>query len=304
MTAFDPDRELTDDELDAVLAAADSELLNHIETTSTPFDLLLNIMAQEARLGVDQLLAVEVLHGDSAVEVIKHRHHERLLTRAIRNLRPIDALLTSLQVKKVVATLNKARQAEGDRRVRALQLAVFVMKGSDELLSNVNKIIRDTAHLLSFPTSMNTLGLDLELHLTKAVGRSRHLTAALDGARRFPDSEAIDQACDHAQILENLLTRVDNLVRVLHRDLDLDRGNAAVRAYTEATLDVSGADLSHLTLGQGDLADMTGVVWSQETRWPSNFTVKLRRLSREIRPGVYQVQGGGGHDRLDLGIFS
>lgn len=304
MTTFGPDRELTDDELDAVLAAADDELLNQVSATTTPFDLLLEIMAQEALPASDQDLAVQVLRGDSAVEVIMQRHRARLLTKAIRALGPVDALVAFHQASNIALTLNKARQAEGDPRVHTLNLANFVIQHSDERLVDANVIIRNTARLLSFNASMNALSLELDLYLTKAIAHSRRLAVALADARNHPYSRAFDLACDQAQVLENHLSRVDNLVRVLRHDLDLAQGLALARARSKATLDVSGADLSHLALGRGDLADLVGVVWTQGTRWPPDITAKLHVLSREIRPGVYQVQGGSGHDRLDLGIFS
>jgi hypothetical protein len=52
-------------------------------------------------------------------------------------------------------------------------------------------------------------------------------------------------------------------------------------------VDVSGAYLADMTIE--DTACLEGVVWNSQTAWPSGIAAEVRALSREIRPGVYQV---------------
>ena len=56
-------------------------------------------------------------------------------------------------------------------------------------------------------------------------------------------------------------------------------------------VDASGADLSGLNLT--DMSVLEGVVWTEETKWPSGVRDQVRLRSREIRVRVYQVCGGG-----------
>jgi hypothetical protein len=63
-------------------------------------------------------------------------------------------------------------------------------------------------------------------------------------------------------------------------------------------VDASGADMSGLDLT--DMRVLEGVVWTEETTWPPGVREEVRRRSREIRAGVYQVGGGRGKELAKL----
>jgi hypothetical protein len=45
---------------------------------------------------------------------------------------------------------------------------------------------------------------------------------------------------------------------------------------------------------------LEGVLWTEGTTWPPHMCEQVRLRSREIRPGVYQVQRGGERDPSEL----
>jgi hypothetical protein len=54
--------------------------------------------------------------------------------------------------------------------------------------------------------------------------------------------------------------------------------------------DLTAADLSGANMTG---ANLQGVVWSELTAWPAGVAIRIRKSSRRIRPGVYQVDEGG-----------
>ncbi|QKW32490.1 hypothetical protein HUT17_04985 (plasmid) [Nocardiopsis flavescens] len=96
-----------------------------------------------------------------------------------------------------------------------------------------------------------------------------------------------------------LRARARDLVHALVRAGELAR--AFARVLDDAAIDASGADLSRLELGPGDVALLAGVVWTGATRWPPRISQLLARRSLEIGPGVYRVQPGGERAPLPRG---
>ena len=67
-------------------------------------------------------------------------------------------------------------------------------------------------------------------------------------------------------------------------------------AILEIPLDTSGANLSGLALRPGlsgpgsfDLDLVAGIIWSNDTVWPTEYRKSIEANSRQIRRGVFQV---------------
>ncbi|OOC52440.1 MULTISPECIES: hypothetical protein [Nocardiopsis] len=304
MSVFGTNRELTDDQLDAALAAADAELLDHVSATTTPTNVLLAIMSQEEVVPThEQVPADRVLRGDIAVEAIMQRHRARLLTAAIQAVGSLDALIDSDRATFLARTLDKTKWLGSDHE-RSLHFACYLTRDSTENFEGASTLIRQLTGVLAFDPPIAALCSEFSSHLSEAAAHSRDLSFALfDLGCNSPRAGGSKRARGHARALANALSGAVDLRRVLGKALDVARGLALARSKDAAILDVSGADLSHLALEHEDLANLAGVVWTRETCWPHDIAVRLRALSREIQPGVYQVRGGDERDRLGLGIF-
>ncbi|MDF9817127.1 hypothetical protein M2266_006440 [Streptomyces sp. SPB162] len=131
------------------------------------------------------------------------------------------------------------------------------------------------------------------------------------------------------QVIADDLARADHLLQALVRELtrpklrrpdDLDRARDLVQGLSdligqivtrdlplaEATIDVSGADLSHLSLGRlesvgglGSLDALNGVIWDEHTRWPPQVHSVILAISVPIGAGIFQIRIGGEHDRAE-----
>jgi len=64
-----------------------------------------------------------------------------------------------------------------------------------------------------------------------------------------------------------------------------------LESLTEVADNFVGADLR--TAAEIDLADWGGIRWSPATRWPPGWEDRVRAISVEIEPGVFQVHGDG-----------
>jgi hypothetical protein len=151
-----------------------------------------------------------------------------------------------------------------------------------------------------------------------------YLAGALRGALGRAIALAGDLDSDSAQAIASELAGIRARVRRLSSGLGRDRDPYSSRGQTGATatvrdviisrdialsvedardsargiagelgaqqVDVSGADLSTMTIE--DTACLEGVVWTSQTAWPPGIAGEVCALSREIRPGVYQVDPG------------
>lgn len=165
-----------------------------------------------------------------------------------------------------------------------------------------------------------TLNLDLTLDLQSDLSLARELDEALDLAQRMglDLSTTVELARRRAAARKNarafkpqgLVTRgkamertrayaraIDltySIARELARDL-VDQIDTQLMAIV---IDAQGADLS--ALHPSELGLLPGLVWDEQTRWPTEIVEEVRARSREIRTGVWQVVGGTELDSTQL----
>lgn len=66
-----------------------------------------------------------------------------------------------------------------------------------------------------------------------------------------------------------------------------------VNGVLDATADFTGADLRSVDL---TAADLTGIRWSSATRWPPGWHDRVRSISHQLGPDLYEITRGAQHD--------
>ncbi|MEV4138814.1 hypothetical protein AB0J72_42450 [Dactylosporangium sp. NPDC049742] len=126
-------------------------------------------------------------------------------------------------------------------------------------------------------------GIAGELALTLAT--ADRLDAGRDAALR----RASGRAADLADVLTSPSLR--NLALATARALAQTHVDKVRTELAAVHLDASGLDLSDLgDVDPDNLAVLVGVIWNDETTWPPALAAPVRERSRQLRPGVYQVE--------------
>jgi hypothetical protein len=124
------------------------------------------------------------------------------------------------------------------------------------------------------------------------------LPAAIFEIRPLMDAAALVTSAD-SSAAEALIQQAIIVAEMLQYAATCAREVAARVVLME--VDASGADLS--SLAPMDVSLLAGVVWPDETLWPSGTDCDLLRArSAEIAPGIYRVAQGNERDRSDLVI--
>ncbi|MEY9854886.1 hypothetical protein ABH935_000483 [Catenulispora sp. GAS73] len=280
--AADADGEPFDGMLDAILASANCEMLDHVRARIHPE------IAQE----VDSRAVLQAPSGPAAGDAADSARpktvvddlwalsgEEELCLALELTVELTDAIDLSLDMALAVSG------GDGCARVRALLHALCV----------------DLAAARDFEPEQaraSTLAFACDAPLTpdrvdsaRSVGRSRMLDFAIVIARTLErtlsdtdtdtdtDTDATGVMSGHAHAI----------VRRLERARDLQLGQAILRRIDGVThVDTSGADLSYLR--RDTLEVPAGTTWSEETKWPTGVGARLRTASRKYRSGRYLVE--------------
>lgn len=316
--------EPTDERLDALLRAADDDLLAHVLAADDPTSGLLAFMAEGTNPAVRALGGAR---GEAAKRVLALRAKAVGLactlefTHAVRSsLGEIPALHAFLS-PDTARTFNRAKlsyvwQAGG------YAFPVFRTLGReadiDSALNRERKRCVDLAIDLmrtvsAVPDEALAGSLDQPGALGGALDRARELAGnlndALDHTLERASHTGADLAADLAESIERDADLVDaraarlggRLVAELGRGLDpglmvaleLDDALAAL------AVDASGADLSACEIGAAFRA-LLGVVWTRRTSWPTGLDVRVARRSREIAHGIWQVVDGDEREAKEM----
>lgn len=166
-------------------------------------------------------------------------------------------------------------------------------------------------------TSPLVRGLGLTISRALASNLARAVASDLDVANDLADAlvRALVHGLDgHLNALNDARSRARHLAGDLVRDLDLDPDAARSRvssimdiitrehdrirdldrALGAQHVDASGADLTEIMVE--DLGVLEGVILTGQTTWPPGIADQVRACSREIHPGVYQVDSGSNRD--------
>ena len=184
-------------------------------------------------------------------------------------------------------------------------------------------IIAIRSHVLAFARDLDRArtrsnAFALANDLADALGDARDLSVALSDALAcaLASADTLDRVAAFATTLDRALASAKALASGNgHRRVDADARDPIYaligetqRALTYASelasqfeaveVDASAADLS--TLDIKEMRALEGVVWTEETTWPPGVREQVQSRSREIRPGVYKVQGDSERDPSEL----
>ncbi|WP_031171827.1 hypothetical protein [Streptosporangium roseum] len=256
--------DLADEEFNALLAAADADLLTYVEANTDPTAVLITFFDPPEPVPIRTFLEPLPLvplsvAGASAAALLSARLHLDDLEHQLISAHELAHALT-----------HALDLAHGFLRARVRGLARDLDRDLALALDRARNLAHDDAIVRTF-TLVRDLDLDLEL------GPIRDLVRDL--IRELDHDLDIDRVRVRVRNLD--LTFALDLARTLNRFVDV------------FPLDVSGTDLSHLNLT--NLSRLSGVVWSDSTTWPLDIAEQVRAGSREVGPGVYQVQDGNEH---------
>ncbi|MEV6648126.1 hypothetical protein [Amycolatopsis sp. NPDC051371] len=269
----DHQHDLNDDQLDALLAAADSELLQHIQAEVDPTTTLVAVMT-DAAAEAPTPPSEQTERGASGY----HNHPAALIAWRVSARRLArDVGFVHDYTGTFHQDLDLHPRALGRRAYDTGSLLnLFGAYDTGRTIEQTLVSVLDSARLLTHDL---TLTYDLLTHLFELA---QALTRARDLISTLSDLVDWDLACRLVSAVQDALG--DALTHA--------------RALTSAggEIDASGADLSQLQIDDLDL--VVGVVWTAETVWPPELRSRILTRSREIRTGVFLV--GNGTERTSV----
>ncbi len=309
--------ELTDDELDAIISAAHGELLAHAHAHASPSEALVTIMAHDDR-GVSPITS---LPGSTATQLAMQRLEAVVAMR--RRVSEVHAELDRVIVRARELAIDLDQAFNGPRDlIIAFKAARAITRQHDRQLANVlghaqNLAIQVTHDLTRVRRLDRELTMDRDLAILRELAMDIDVDQTFDGIRQLDRVLAenrelsIDREISAARELSIALDRARRFSLSRERAHDINRSRAraialaidlaldCARSLAEGVrqrlntfeVDASGADLSRIRVV--DLSALAGVIWSDDTVWPSGVAEHVHRLSRELTSGVYQVRGGG-----------
>jgi hypothetical protein len=245
--------EMTDTELDQLLAAANRELLSHIEATADPHRPLITIMTRGTQETYPSMTATPAVRRDPG-------------------LHPAAVMITM--------------------RVRVRDLVILLDGGHDLSLNGVPDDTRILARARALARVLvrdlkRAYPDDREPASALARALAHELVRDLDSdPDPDPDSAVSALALQLARALAR--TYSDNLDSVFSSAREVARALAHILDAQQ--VDASDADLSTLEIKHLDALDR--VIWTRQTSWPALIADQVEPYSEQIRPGVYQIQFG------------
>lgn len=310
--------EMTDQQLDELLDAANEDLLDYVRAAADPNRTLAAIMASSPEAPARPAATPGQIR---AVLMISMRVRARELSPALDRTRVLARELREAA----------ARRANRSRWLRTLASLAFCVSclGFAVLTVWIGSSARDGSALARFalfgvcslgavfsfitvivladyPHRLAIALIRFLAHDITATRRTLERARERDIARAFAHAcsrdRGLTRALDGTLALEINLAILDDPHRQRDRAVDLATRIDRLRSYladiAAQSVDASGADLSHVKIGDLDVLD--GVIWTRQTSWPPGIADKVREQSDEILDGVYQVRIGNTPDRSDL----
>ena len=313
---------MTDEELDQLLAAANRELLEHIQRVADPDAPLTAIMALNARDRGDEtsaaVQAIAIRARAAHVVDIVARARANALVLALASIldRAHDNASTLVLVLALASDLASGLDSASDLnfvRSRALALALDIegaLANNSDDLARSRALARALDHALRCDHNYgraHDLANDLVRDLDRARARTLTRASAHDLASDVSDARAL--VLTLASALGGASTRSLALAlgraSALDRDYPLKLADILASAYKLASdlarglvaqqVNAAGADLSGMEIERVEILE--GVTWTDQTRWPPGIKELVREASEEIGDGVYQVRTGDTPDR-------
>ncbi len=319
------DYQLTDDELDAILANTHCELLAHVEQVADPSAALIAIMVDSDES--------ELRMPDLAAPIPRHIVAQRL--RALIETRYRAAEVHQRLTEVVHRARNLARDldrelSEGDLTIAVLSAINFARRRDRHLMQLLSHS-RDLAVQIAYDTiRIRKLDRDLSADKDAEVVREHSISEvagdqAFDGIReldryfahnrqliideQIKDARELSMRLENARRLSDIRGRYQNLDRqhahelALAIDIALDQAtelaNAVLEHLDAVEVNAVAADLSQIKIH--DPAILAGVIWAETTIWPSDIAEHVESLSEELVTGIYQIRPDGQRPAVQVG---
>lgn len=294
---------LTDQQLDALLHAAGTDLLTYVRATSDPTRGLLALMSDRAEPAPGTHRNPKAPHAASVLTA-------RAKTSAfLTAMRPIGLVVAIQDIYDLACALTRALDHArdlGQDHDRARGLARDLDRALARARDFDHDLARDFAGDLARALNRDH-DRDYDRDRVFARARTRARTLARAQVRDLSQTLAhIDVLLPSAAALRTIgldprlapsldpdLTQLDveALYRTAHRLLP---------ALMDLQVDASGVDLSGLELGPGDLKTLVGVMWTTDTCWPDDLATFVEHRSRQIADGLFQVIDGDALNDADV----
>lgn len=311
--------ELTDDELDSILASAHSEIVTHVQQTVDPSAALIAIMVDS---DLPEALPEPVVPCPSSRQMVPRQLTAVIETR-YRALEVHQRLADVVRrARNLAIDLDRELSDHSDLTIAVLSALEFARQRDRHLVQLLSHA-RDLAVQVVYDLiCINRLNHDLFADKDAAVVREHSKSdivydQSFDGIReldryyaslrhRFIDDQIRDARelsirLEKARRLSNFRERWRNLDRqhahelALAIDLALDHAKdlaAGVIYQLDAVeINVVAADLSQVKID--DPTVLVGVIWADNTIWPAEVVEDVGSLSMELAEGIYQVRPDG-----------
>jgi hypothetical protein len=318
--------ELADDELDVILSNTRNEIVAHVQGAGDSAAALVVLMAENDRSKPEALTYSE--------PVAKRQVPQRLAAvietrcRAAEVHRKLGEVVK--RARDLAVDLDRELSNHGDLTIAVLSALAFA-RHRDRYLVQLLSRARDLAvqvvyDLVRIRDLDRNLVIDQDAVVVHEHSRSDVIeTEEFDGIREldrlfaYNRQLAIDGQIREAQELSIRLERARRLSDFRERYRNLDRPHAhelavamdqalrnaseladSVLSHLDAVeVNAMSADLSQVRVR--DLADLTGVIWTGSTIWPSEIADRVESLSHELAPGVWQIRPDGQRRAVYLG---
>jgi hypothetical protein len=281
-------RELTDGQLDAVLAAADQELLTYIRASAdvnTPLHAIMTAGTGMATGLAGCMIAVRSQARRVGLDFDLNRDLAAAMVEAINRARDISTEHPPTRILDLARALACARGRALDvisviTQAAALNRAIIRAEADPGRAADLAQ---------QYQTALNS-ALDSADALDQVAQSLGGLSADLRGMSGW-FMQSLTQDLIHA-----IAPRTSREYVSIH--VALDRAKALARALAlalaptldQVPVDASGADLTDADVEHLDV--LNGIIWNDQTIWSPRIFHQVQARSRTIRPGTYQVTSG------------
>ncbi|TDD34401.1 hypothetical protein E1287_16745 [Actinomadura sp. KC06] len=265
--------EYGDEELDAVLSAANADILRHLQKSSDSMRLLATLFG-----------VADSMDGESPEAVGGRDPNHSLVLPKPGTDSLAGRLIHARATASLIFELVNFSHQDVALMVRSSSGAEFTRLIVSEAVDKLNSAYDYAVHLAKNVNSMWEIdldGSDIGYHTIETAKR-------IESVRSMAGKSLLDGDG----------YRADGFIQILGIELGLlsRQADHTRRTLERIPIDASGADLTGLGVQRPGLDWLIGVVWDQATHWPIILLERVADNSDEIQPGIYRIRGGAAHD--------
>jgi hypothetical protein len=289
-----PHDEVTDEELDAALAAGDAKLMDYVRTYADPIPTLTVLLANTGDEGSqpdpahpEDMVPSGTSSRTDAMELIMHRMHLRKLVRMLERLtggginHQLDDAIKSFLGRRGFPSFF----TELDVALQAVCLALPYDGAVSRDFARDLDAVRDEA--LNAARALD-LAPDVGCGVVP-VACAHEQAYELGRALKLASALVLNFEPEHDRELRSALGEAVAHARALDRHLEDALSIALIRYREDSAQQIiaSGADLFGLPVQAREV--LVGVVWDDDTRWAPGLREHVAARSTEIAPGLYRI---------------